>query len=102
MRRRLRTFLPASSENLLAQTPDFQELAAFERSQRQRQKRDYDRCHGLRGLPQQSEATDILIVELHKKGSFEEALPSPERTGSTPGKFLCCQIALISRCLREV
>lgn len=51
MGRRLRTALPTSSESLQPRTPDFQKLAAFEKSQRQRQKRDYDRRHGVRDRP---------------------------------------------------
>lgn len=77
MGRRLRTLLPTPSENLQPRTPDFQKLAAFERSQRQRQKKDYDRRHGVRDLPQLSEGTDVWIVDLQKEGVVRGTADEP-------------------------
>nr|XP_050031134.1 uncharacterized protein K02A2.6-like [Dermacentor andersoni] len=77
MGRRLRTALPTSSESLQPRTPDFEELAAFERSQRQRQKRDYDRRHGVRDLPELSEGTDVWIVDLQREGVVRGSTDEP-------------------------
>ncbi|KAL1420434.1 hypothetical protein MTO96_024258 [Rhipicephalus appendiculatus] len=91
-----RTLLPTSSENLQPRTPDFQELAAFERSQRQRQKNDYDRRHGVRDLPQQSEGTPVWIVDLQKEGDVRGSSDEPRSHWVDSG-----EIALISsRCRR--
>lgn len=68
MGRRLRTALPTSSESLQPRTPDLRKLAAFEKTQRCRQKKDYDRRHGVRDLSELSDGTEVWIIDLQRKG----------------------------------
>lgn len=68
MGRRLRTALPTSSESLQPRTPDLRKLAAFEKTQRCRQKKDYDRRHGVRDLAELSDGTEVWIIDLQRKG----------------------------------
>ncbi|KAL1422509.1 hypothetical protein MTO96_022025 [Rhipicephalus appendiculatus] len=46
-------------------------------SQRQRQKKDYDRRHGVGDLPQLSEGTDVWIVDLQKEGVIRGSPDEP-------------------------
>nr|XP_037291864.1 uncharacterized protein LOC119187867 [Rhipicephalus microplus] len=77
MGRRLRSRLPLCSTKLTHQLPDQDSLRNFEERYRQRQRKDFDRRHGVRYLSELLHRDAVWVTDLKSKGTVQAPTDEP-------------------------
>ncbi|XP_040359375.1 uncharacterized protein LOC121047832 [Ixodes scapularis] len=77
MGRRLRTKLPIVPEMLMPHMPDMRKLRDFEELYRENQKKDFNRRHGVRTLPEVLNGDEVWITDIKQKGTVQRPAEEP-------------------------
>lgn len=77
MGRRLRTTMSSTTEQLRPRLPDLAAVQTFEKAEREKQKKYFDRRLGVRELPGLEEEADVWIVDLKRTGTVTVEDPTP-------------------------